>query len=128
MVTFQGQLQLTVNLCSELTELLFTSYFETGASVENCKCLYRHMLNASTEGRVFLLLYLVLSRGIVFSDTKSLSGVMPKAGGRDCDFTVFVTSLCEQCWKLGVSLWKKALLGCGWYILGLLCQCGCGAP
>lgn len=84
------------------------------------------MLNTSTEGRVFLLLYLVLSRGIVFS-AKSLSGVVPKVGGKECDFTAFVSSFCEQPWELGMSLWKKALLGCGWYILGLLCQCGCGA-
>lgn len=82
------------------------------------------MLNASTEERVFLLLLLVLSGGTVFFASKSeWSGT--KSRRKECDFTVFIT--CEQPWELGVSLWKKALLGCGWYMLGLLCQCGCGA-
>lgn len=61
----------------------------------------------------------------MFSVGKSLSGVLRKAGGKECDFTMFVTSFSEQPWELRVSLWKKALLGCGWYVLGLLCQCSC---
>lgn len=49
------------------------------------------------------LCFSVLSGGVVFFASKSSGGVVWKAGGQECDLTVFVTSFCEQPWELGVE-------------------------